>query len=165
MFHLKQGPVDSPHKWPVMRKTCPCHDAIIPANASHPITWNDKSNDNDNNNDNDNRIRITDSDLLRMKTSTTNSRHFISQRSTWHATQYIITTGESHFAHLFCPWMVQLHIDGGGSSVTNIYHLKRVSVSSHCYEVDHHDILNILQYNVVCSLCQIGLRTLSCVVS
>ena len=37
-----------------------------------------------------------------------NSRNFISQRSTYHATQSFITPGEPQFPQLFCPCMVQL---------------------------------------------------------
>ena len=37
-----------------------------------------------------------------------NTRNFISQRSTSHATQSFITPGEPQFLQLFCPCMVQL---------------------------------------------------------
>ena len=45
---------------------------------------------------------------LRMKTSLRNSRNFISQRSTSHATQSFITPGAPQFPQLFCSCMVQL---------------------------------------------------------
>ena len=47
-----------------------------------------------------------------------NSRNFISQRSTSHATQSFITPGEPQFPQLFCPCMVQL--------LAGIISLKRV---------------------------------------
>ena len=34
---IHRSPVDSPHKGPVMRKACPCHDVIMPTHSCHMI--------------------------------------------------------------------------------------------------------------------------------
>ena len=53
-----------------------------------------------------------------IKTSTINSRHFSSQRSTCHATESLIMPGEPQLPQLFCPCMAQL--------LAGIFSLRRI---------------------------------------